>query len=169
MREPDEAEFTAVVAARAHSLRRLAYLMCGDWHRAEDLVQNVFLNLYRNWARVQRRDRLDAYLRTSLMRAAVDAGRHRTRREQPFGEVPDSPAPPDPGCEDRDALLAALSEVAPGQRAVLVLRYWEDLSVEETAAILGLSSGTVKSQAARGLTALRGVLARPAFSDFHDK
>jgi RNA polymerase sigma-70 factor (sigma-E family) len=160
--KPDEAAYTEVVAARAHALRRTAYLMCGDWHQAEDLTQTVLIKLYRVWDRVQRQDALDGYLRKALIHACIDAKRRKHRRESPYEELPEQAGPSEPGYEERDALIRALSSVAPGQRAVLVLRYWEDLSVEETAGILGLSPGTVKSQAARGLAVLRGVLARPA-------
>jgi RNA polymerase sigma-70 factor (sigma-E family) len=161
VRGPDEAEYTELVAARAHALRRTAYLMCGDWHQAEDLVQTVFIKLYQAWNRVQRRDSLDAYLRRILIRACIDAKRRKHRRESSYGEMPETAAEPGSPYEERAALIAALAQIAPRQRAVLVLRYWEDLSIEETAGILGCSTGTVKSQASRGLETLRGVLASP--------
>lgn len=154
-----------MVAARAHALRRTAYLMCGDWHQAEDVVQNTFISLYRVWGRIQRTDSLDGYLRKTLTRACIDAGRRKHRRESPFSELPESAGQVGPDFAERQALFQALGEVAPRQRAVLVLRYWEDLSVEETAAVLGCSAGTVKSQAARGLAVMRRILARPAPPD----
>ena len=169
MRKPDEAAYTELVAARAHSLRRTAYLMCGDWHQAEDLTQTVLIKLYRVWGRVQRRDALDGYLRRALIRACIDAKRHKNRRESPYGELPELLTTNEPAYEERDALIKALASVGPGQRAVLVLRYWEDLSVEETAGILGLSPGTVKSQSARGLAVLRGVLASPPYAEAREK
>jgi RNA polymerase sigma-70 factor (sigma-E family) len=166
VRKSDEAEYTELIAARAHALRRTAYLFCGDWHQAEDLVQTVFISLYTAWPRIQRKDNLDGYLRKSLIHACIDASRSRQRREAPFAELPETAVVLNgPGLEEREALIAALAEIGPRQRAVLVLRYWEDLSVEETAGILGVSTGTVKSQASRGLVALRAALARPAHAD----
>ncbi|GAA1950764.1 SigE family RNA polymerase sigma factor [Catenulispora subtropica] len=168
-RRPDDEEFARLVAARSHALRRTAYLMCGDWHQAEDLVQVSFIKLHAAWSRVRRRDDLDAYLRRILLRACIDEKRRAWwRREQPAsGALPDSvgePQAPDPAdtLSHRGALVAALRALPAGQRAVLVLRFWEDQSVEETARLLGCSPGTVKSQTARGLTALRAVLASPA-------
>src|SRR5260221_297091 len=142
--------------------------MCGDWHQAEDLTQTVLIKLYRVWGRVQRRDALDGYLRKALIPACIDAKRRKHHPEAPYGEVPEEAALTGPGFEERDALIRALASIAPRQRAVLVLRYWEDLSVEETAGILGLAPGTVKSQSARGLEAMRGVLARPALAEFRE-
>jgi RNA polymerase sigma-70 factor (sigma-E family) len=152
---PDEAEFTALVAGKAHALRRTAYLMCGDWHQAEDLVQTSFIKLYKVWNRVQDRQGLDGYLRTTLLRACIDA-KKRTGRERPSAELPDAAGRDDRPSGDREVLVAALRRISPGQRAVLVLRYFEDLSVEETAEALGISTGTVKSQTAKGLAAMRG-------------
>jgi RNA polymerase sigma-70 factor (sigma-E family) len=164
MRGPSEAEFSELVAARSHALRRIAYLMCGDWHQAEDMVQDAFFKLYTAWHRVQAGDGLDAYLRTILIRTCIDERRRGWwRRESPSAVVPDvvDHATGSPS-GDREMLVAGLRKLAAGQRAVLVLRFWEDLSVEETAGILGCSVGTVKSQTSRGLAALRAVIASPA-------
>jgi RNA polymerase sigma-70 factor (sigma-E family) len=151
--------FAQFVTAKADSLQRTAYLLCGDWHRAEDLTQVTFTKLYRSWQRLTDRDALDGYARKVLVRAFLSERRLGWfRREHVTAEHAD---PPDRGWsppEDRMVLLAALAKVPPGQRAVLVLRYWEDMSIGDTARLLECSEGTVKSQAARGLQALRALL-----------
>ncbi|WBB70777.1 SigE family RNA polymerase sigma factor [Micromonospora sp. WMMD812] len=153
-----DAAFAEYFAARSGAMRGTAYLLCGDWHRAEDLVQTAFTKLYLVWNRVSRHEVLDAYVRQILIRTFLDERRRGWwRRERVGGEDTERPTPPD-SPENRLVLLQALAAVPPRQRAVLVLRYWEDLSVEETAALLGCSPGTVKSQAARGLDTLRGLL-----------
>lgn len=169
MQRPDDDEFSELVAARFPALRRTAYLMCGDWHQAEDLTQVAFIKLHAAWGRVRRRDDLDAYLRKTLLRACIDEKRHvRWRREYPASDALPEPASADGAVDaataERDALVAALRTLPPGQRAVLVLRFWEDQSVEETARLLGCSNGTVKSQTARGLAALRVEIASPAYA-----
>lgn len=157
-------EFGRLVTARSLALRRTAYLMCGDWFEAEDLVQQAFIKVHAAWGRIRRRDDLDAYLRKTLLRTCIDEKRRaRWRREHPASDaLPDTveaPGEPDPETlSDRDTLVAALRALPAGQRAVLVLRFWEDLGVEETAQALGCSSGTVKSQTSRGLGALRAAL-----------
>jgi RNA polymerase sigma-70 factor (sigma-E family) len=149
--------FTAYYRARAASMRRTAYLLCGDWHGAEDLVQTAYTKLYLAWHRVSAHDRLDQYVRRIVVRAFLDDRRRGSRREYPTDAVPevavDASAP-----EERMVLVAALARVASRQRAVLVLRFWEDLSVAETADLLGITEGTVKSHTARGLETLRRAL-----------
>jgi len=169
MQRPDDGEFSELVAARFPALRRTAYLMCGDWHQAEDLAQIALIKLHAAWGRVRRRDDLDAYLRKTLLRACIDEKRRaRWRREHSASDwLPDPPAAGDAVDEaaaQRDALVAALRALPAGQRAVVVLRFWEDQSLEETARLLGCSVGTVKSQSARGLAALRAELASPAYA-----
>ena len=153
--------FAEYFAARSGAMRGTAYLLCGDWHRAEDLVQTAFTKLYTHWNRVARHESLDPYVRKVLIRTFIDDGRRGWwRRERPQ-EIPvDHEAAPAPA-DDRLMLLQALAKVPARQRAVLVLRYWEDMSVEETAAALSCSTGTVKSQASRGLDTLRGLVAQP--------
>jgi len=158
-----EAEFAELVAAKGAALRRTAYLMCGDWHLAEDLVQGVFVKIHLHWRRIRRQESFDAYLRATLFHAYLDTRRAKWRRETPAEYLPDLPAPGTEPSDDRDVLVAALRRIPPRQRAVLVLRYWEDLSVEETAGLLGCAAGTVKSQASKGLAALRPLLAGTAF------
>ncbi|MFJ5988127.1 SigE family RNA polymerase sigma factor [Lentzea sp. NPDC092896] len=148
-------EFGEFVDARALVMRRTAYLLCGDWHRAEDIVQSALIKMYVAWARV-RKDSVDAYARKVLVRTAIDETRRGFfQRERPVDAVPELAAPD--STSDLD-LREALDTLPPGQRAVVVLRYWEDLSITETARILGRTEGTVKSQAAKGLAALRHLL-----------
>lgn len=158
-----DAAFAEYFAARSDAMRGTAYLLCGDWHRAEDLVQTAFTKLYLVWNRISRHEVLDAYVRQILIRTFLDERRRGWwRRERVGWEDAERPTPPD-SPEGRLVMLQALAAVPPRQRAVLVLRYWEDLSVEEAAALLRCSPGTVKSQAARGLDALRGLLL-PAYT-----
>lgn len=154
-----DAAFAAYFAARSDAMRGTAYLLCGDWHRAEDLVQTTFTKLYLAWNRASRHEVLDAYVRQILLRTFLDERRRGWwRQEHVANEVMEQAVAAD-SPEERLVLLRALAGVPPRQRAVLVLRYWEDLSIEETASLLECSPGTVKSQAARGLETLRRVLA----------
>lgn len=139
-------------------MRRVAYLLCGDWTHAEDLTQTAFAKLYASWSRLRDPLAAEAFLRTTLTRTYVDASRRAWRREQPTLVLPDRPAPGDEHTEVRLLIVDALRSVPPRQRACLVLRYFLDCSVEETAAALSCSTGTVKSNTSRGLDALRRVL-----------
>jgi RNA polymerase sigma-70 factor (sigma-E family) len=151
--------FTEYFGSRADALRGTAFLLCGDWHRAEDLVQTAFVKLYRAWHRIGGHHALDAYTRQILVRSFLDENRRGFFHRERVTDAPaDRPAPAAGGIEDRIVLLAALARVPARQRAALVLRYWEDLSVEETARAMRCSSGTVKSQASRGLDVLRGLI-----------
>lgn len=153
-----DAAFAEYFAARSGAMRGTAFLLCGDWHRAEDLVQTAFTKLYTHWHRVARHEALDPYVRQVLIRTFIDDGRRGWwRRERPQ-ETPVEQVAAQASADDRLVLMQALAGVPPRQRAVLVLRYWEDMSVEETAVALSCSTGTVKSQAARGLDALRTLL-----------
>lgn len=157
-------EFGEYVDARALVMRRTAFLLCGDWHRAEDIVQTALIKLYGAWSRV-RRDSVDAYVRKVLVRTAIDDGRRGFfHRERTVDAVPESPVADH--SSDLDLKLA-LDALPPGQRAVVVLRYWEDLSITETARILGRTEGTVKSQAAKGLASLRDLLVDEPESRIH--
>ncbi len=158
LRRGHDDEFTEFVAARRGQLRRTAYLLCGDWHQAEDLVQTALAKLYVAWHRVQREAGPEPYVRQILVRSHVDETRRPWRRERSTGQLPDRPAAPRLAPEDRDALLTALAELPPGQRSAVVLRHWLGLSVEETAHELGCSTGTVKSQTARAVLRLREAL-----------
>jgi len=160
VRAADEAEFKAYAAARMRDLRRTAFLLSGDWHHADDVVQTVFTKLYVNWDKVQRHDRLDGYVRTMLVRATFDRRRRMSwRRELSSAGPPETPTVTASSVEDRLVLFDALAKMPPRQRAVVVLRFWQDLDVTETAHLLGCTEGTVKSQTARGLAKLRELLA----------
>ena len=156
-----ETEFVAFVEARQAHLRRVAYSLCGDWHLAEDLLQIALAKLFVAWPRVRREGREEAYARTTLVRTSIDEHRRRSRRpERPGLEGLDPAAvvgngAGEAGVEHRDALVEALQHLPEMQRKVVVLRYLIDLPVAETAAELGISEGTVKSHASRGISALR--------------
>ena len=156
-----EAEFSEFVVSRRTQLRRTAYLLCGDAHRAEDLAQTVLMKLYVAWPRVRRTDRgvgvnVDAYARRMLVNAHIDETRRPWRREwSDEGPLDVLEATEPTPTEDRDLLMSALASLPPRQRAAVVLRHYWGLSVEETARDLGCSTGTVKSQASRGLATLR--------------
>ncbi|NUP50137.1 MAG: SigE family RNA polymerase sigma factor [Catenulispora sp.] len=151
-----DADFQDYVAARWPGLVRTAYLLTGDQFLAEDLAQTTLTSVYASWRRVRRVEDVDAYVRRVLINA--NAGRFRKRRvvEHLVAAPQDdrAHAPHEPIAQ-RSALMAALSELPPRQRAVVVLRYWEDLSEQEVAAVLGCSTGTVKSQASKALARLR--------------
>jgi RNA polymerase sigma-70 factor (sigma-E family) len=147
-------EFTRFVIDRSGALRRTAFLLCGDWHGAEDILQTALAKLYVAWPRVRRADAVDAYTRKVVVRTFLDERRRFWRREVPTEAIPDAAGVTDQP-EDRLTILSALAQVPPRQRAVLILRFWEDLSVEQAAHALGCSAGTVKSQTARGLDTLR--------------
>ena len=138
-------------------LRSTAYLLCGDWDRAADHVQEGLIRVYLAWPRIEKRGQEVAYARRAVVSAFLDASRRRSWRERPslIGDL--SPSTEDLATQvtDRVALLSALDQLAPRQRACVVLRYFEDLDVRQTAATLGCSEGTVKSQTSRGLDALR--------------
>jgi RNA polymerase sigma-70 factor (sigma-E family) len=144
-------------AARARPTRRLAYLLCGDWAEAEDLTQTAFTKLYARWGSLRDAAAVDAYLRRTVTRAYIDARRRRWRREEPTATLPERAAH-DVDVDNRVVLLAALAGLPPRQRACVVLRYYDDCSVEATAVALRCSPGTVKSNTSRGLDALRAVL-----------
>jgi RNA polymerase sigma-70 factor (sigma-E family) len=152
-----EREFVDYVGARSRLLRNTAYLLCGDWHRAEDLAQTALAKLYVAWRRIGHQESVDGYARRVLVRAFLDERRRPWRREYVAADVPDRPVRADL-VDDRMDLLAALAQLPRTQRAAVVLRYWSDLSITETAAALGVSEGTVKSASSRGLVALREVL-----------
>jgi RNA polymerase sigma-70 factor (sigma-E family) len=154
----DEA-FAAYVAARRPQLFRAAWLLCGDPHRAEDVVQSALARLYVVWPRVERAQSVDAYVRRALVNSHIDESRRPWRREAAAGDDLPETSTRAPAVEEYDALWAALRALPPGQRRVVVLRHWWGLSVEETAADLGISAGTVKSQTSAALAALRRVLA----------
>jgi RNA polymerase sigma-70 factor (sigma-E family) len=157
----DEDRFTEYFAARQAALRRTAYLLCGDWHWAEDLTQTAFVRLAAGWQRLRDPGAIDAFVRTCLVRAYLSESRRVWRkRERSVPQPPDVAVPGD-GAEDLARHLvvaAALRTLPPRQRATLVCRYYQGLDIAATAAALGCSEGTVKSQTARGLASLRVAL-----------
>ncbi len=144
------------VTHRLEQLRRVAYLLCGDWYAADDLVSTVLVKLFVSWRRISRVEHLDAYVRGMLANAWLDEHRRPWRRERTGLPVLEQPVWDDDPA-DRPDLGALLRTLGPRQRAVLVLRFYCDQSVEQTAQALGVSTGTVKSQSARALAALRGL------------
>jgi len=161
-----DGDFRDWALAARPGLRRTAFLLCGDWFLADDLVQDVLVRMYQSWSRVSETSDLAAYSRRVLVNRYIDHQRRPSRREHTAESLPETAAaPPGADSEHSEQLLAALQLVAPRQRAVLVLRFWEDLSVEQTAQVLGTTTGTVKSQSNRGLTALREALAAAGLPD----
>jgi RNA polymerase sigma-70 factor (sigma-E family) len=152
-------DFVEYVSARMPRLHRAAYLMCGEAHRADDLVQSTLVSLYIQWRTARAATNLDGYVHRILARRFIDEKRSAWSRVLLPGRLPDVIEPDRDAYVERDAIVTALRRLPAGQRAVIVLRYYSDLSVEETARALGCSTGNVKSQCARGLVALRDGLA----------
>ncbi|QKV75619.1 SigE family RNA polymerase sigma factor [Amycolatopsis sp. Hca4] len=156
-----DAGFTEYVTARAGWLRKVAYLLCGDWHRADDLVQSAVTRLYTNWPRASRADNVDGYARRTLVNTYLAEQRTSWWRRVDLREKDHDPPRPGPDVELALDLRAALERLPPRQRATVVLRYFCDLPVAETARALGCSDGTVKSQTAKAVDALRELLREP--------
>ena len=155
MTKADDQEFHAYVTQRMDRWRRSAYLMCQDWHTADDLVSVTVAKLYRHWSSVRAAENRDAYAQRVLTRVWIDERRRPWRRQEWLVDQEPEGVTVTPEVTDRDSLAAMLASLGRRQRAVVVLRFYLDYSVEETAEILGISEGTVKSQSARGLQALR--------------
>ncbi|KDN84315.1 SigE family RNA polymerase sigma factor [Kitasatospora cheerisanensis] len=162
MRGHGTLNFEEYAAARGQRLYRTAYLLCGDAHRAEDLAQATLAKLFAHWRRASRMENLDAYARTVLTRTFLAEQRRRSVAQR-IGVLASTPAAAAHGDADlRVTLLSALAELPARARAMVVLRYWEDLSVETVADLLGCSTGTVKSQCSRALARLREQLGEPS-------
>jgi RNA polymerase sigma-70 factor (sigma-E family) len=150
-------EFVEFAEAMSSRLRRMAFLLCGDWHTAEDLAQTTLAKVFVSWRKIRRQDAAHAYAARTLVNTYLADKRLKRAAEVLTGKLPkrpvDSPAP-----ELRMVVLDALAALPPRGRAVVVLRYWEDMSVQQVAAVLGCSQGNVKSQSARALDKLRTVL-----------
>ena len=147
-------EFADYIAARLPALRRLAFLLCQDWHRADDLAQAAAIKAYTHWARAARADNTNAYVNAILVREFLHERRSGWARRVSLTDAPETAA----SQADHDSSLDLRSAVAalpPRQRAVLVLRFYCDLNVYQTAEALGCTHGTVKSQTAKALDALR--------------
>lgn len=154
-------EFREFMRNRASTLHQSAYLLCGDWHLAHDLVQDTLVKAYQHWSRVRQAGSPDAYVRRILLNEA--RGRWRRReRVVPVPRFPERLEPPVPDATDeiarRAGLRQALLALPLRQRATVILRYLEGMSERETAAVLGCSEGTVKSQSARALGTLKSFL-----------
>ncbi|HET7689952.1 MAG TPA: SigE family RNA polymerase sigma factor [Nocardioidaceae bacterium] len=162
-----DAEFAAYMAARQPSLLRTAYLLTGDQHTAEDLVQTALAKLYLSWDKVQRRELIDGYVRRILVNENNSLWRRSWKRREVTTEyLPDTPAPSQEADDGQgDALWEFVQTLPKKQRAAIVLRYYEELSEAETAQVLGVSVGTVKSQTSRALATMRAKVAdHPALS-----
>ena len=151
-------EFTQFVAAATPRLRRTAYLMCRDWHLAQDLTQLTLAKMYASWGRIWRTTNLEAYSRRVLMNAVFDQKKRRSHAEVVLAELPDRPGLAADTPELHIALMRALATLPVRDQAIVVLRHWEDQSVDMVAEILGVSVSVVKMQSMRALSRLRDLL-----------
>ncbi|MFC4149266.1 SigE family RNA polymerase sigma factor [Micromonospora mangrovi] len=168
MTEVTDGEFTAFVNERGDALLRIAYALAGNQHAAEDLLQNALAKAYARWPRI--RGDAEPYVKRILYHDQVSGWRRRARRpEVPVAVLPERAATGDSGhdADLRMLLREALLALPPRQRAVLTLRYLEDLSVEQTAALLGCRAGTVASQASKALAKLRVLV--PGLDDLTER
>ncbi|MEV4147284.1 SigE family RNA polymerase sigma factor [Amycolatopsis sp. NPDC049691] len=154
-------DFTEYVTARSDWFRKVAYLLCGDWHRADDLVQTAITRLYANWPRAARADNLDGYARRTLVNAFLAEQRTSWWRRVDLRGTDHERTAPGADVEAALDLRAALDRLPARQRATVVLRYFGDLPVADTARALGCSEGTVKSQTAKAVETLRELLGDP--------
>lgn len=157
MDEQAREDFRSYVAARSPALLRTAYMLSGNRADAEDLLQTALAKTYLAWDRIREREAVDGYVRRVMVNTQTSWWRRRKVDERPTGDLPEGPAGRDATADAdlHDALWTALSELPKRQRAMVVLRYYEDLSEAETAAVMGVSVGTVKSTTSRALTKLR--------------
>jgi RNA polymerase sigma-70 factor (sigma-E family) len=151
-------EFTDFAVGAAPRLRRTAFLLCGDWHTAEDLAQTTLAKMFVSWRRISRQDAVYAYASRTLVNTYIASRRRQRGRELLTGWLPEHADPVSRAPEVRMVVLDALATLPAKMRVVVVMRYWADLSVEQVADLLGCSTGNVKSQSARGLGKLRAVL-----------
>ena len=152
-------DFESWLAAREGALQRLALLLTGDPHQAQDLTQTTLAKLYLAWDRLTDRHQIDAYARRILVNEHRSTWRRDWRRREVSSEHPPEVGVPASNYDDSAAAVwAIVKALPPRQRAVIVLRYYEELTEPETAAILGISVGTVKSQASRAIASLRTAL-----------
>lgn len=151
-------DFEAFAHAAAPRLRRTAFLMCQDWHLAQDLTQITLAKMYVNWPRVRQSASVEAYSRKVLMNALFDHRRKRSGGEVAIPQVPDRSDPAGNTPELRITLIQALKTLSDRDRAIVILRYWEDQSVESVAEVLDISVSVVKTQSLRSLARLRALL-----------
>ena len=150
----EQPDFTEFVSVRSTALLRTAYLLTGNWATAEDLLQTALAKCWRSWPRLS--DHPEPYLRTVLLNTYLSWRRRRWNDETPSSELPEvAVADGTVAVDQRHAMWLALRRLPPRQRAVVVLRYYDDLSETETARVLGISVGAVKSQASKALATLR--------------
>jgi RNA polymerase sigma-70 factor (sigma-E family) len=154
VREDDE--FVAFVEQSGSRVRDTAFWLCGDWSLAQDLTQTTFIKVYLTWRRIKHHDPFP-YCKQVLLRTYLDHTRLKSSAEVQTDVVPDRPVAAD-AAELRITLLEALGNLSPRDRAIIVLRYWEDHSVQTVAELLGLSPGVVKMQSMRALASLRDLL-----------
>jgi RNA polymerase sigma-70 factor (sigma-E family) len=149
-------DFDGYVSARRRSLLRTAWLLTGDWHLAEDVVQTALMRCYPKWRQISKGD-ADAYVRRAIVNGYVSSRRRRWWGERSRAEPPELASPGDvyADVDQRRLVLTALASLPPRQRAVVVLRFYEDLSEAQTAEVLRCAVGTVKSQTAKALSSLR--------------
>ena len=150
-------EFAEFASVMSPQLRRTAFLLCGDWHTAEDLAQTALTKVFVSWRRIRRQDAVNAYTNRTLVNAYLAHRRLKRTGELLTASFPDRAAQ-DPAPETRMLLFDALATLPPRTRAVVVLRYWADLSVEQVADVMGCSTGNVKKLSARAMDKLRVVL-----------
>lgn len=151
-------DFDVFMAERWPRLVRSAYLLTGDTHDAEDLAQAALVKVFSSWHRVRRADNVDAYVQRVLINCNSSRFRKRRVQENPVGDIPDGLYLVGDHADqvgERSRFMAALARLSPGQRAVIVLRFYEDLTEAQTAAAMGCTVGTVKSQTAKALARLR--------------
>lgn len=159
-----EAAFSEFAVASRVRLRNTAYLLCGDWDRASDHVQEGLIRVYVAWPRLVRKGGELAYARKAVVSAFLDSSRKRSSTERPTDHQADRSSGEDlaSSVADRAALMEALGRLPERQRTCVVLRYFEELDVRETAAVLGCSEGNVKSQTSRALASLRAMFENSA-------
>jgi len=163
----DEPLFREFVASRQQSLLRTGYLLTGDWGNAEDLVQTALTKTYLARHRIRDANAVEAYVRAAMVTTSTSWWRRRWHGERPTAQLPEKPTGNDrtAAYDDRDELWQHVRRLPPRQRAVLVLRFYEDLSEAETARLLGVSVGTVKSQTSRSMQALRAALGHSGITE----
>lgn len=163
-------DFRGFVAANGPALLRVAYVLTGDRHRAEDLVQSVLTKLVTRWERIDKHGHAEQYARTMLYREFCSWWRTRRNQEIPRDNLPDGPVADFADAADlRLVLEGALLQLTPRQRAMLTLRFFEDRSEIETAEILDCAVGTVKSQTHKALRRLRSIVPELALSGIEEK
>jgi RNA polymerase sigma-70 factor (sigma-E family) len=165
MKVDEENDYTEYVSARLARWHKAAYLLCGNGHRADDIVQATVTTLYRHWRRATAADNIDAYVHRMLVRHYLNEKRLGWSRVLLMSQTPDRAATSEYRYDDTDLVQTALGALPRGQRAVLVLRFLCDLSVDDTATALRCSAGNVKAQTSRGLAAMRTQLGSSADDD----